>query len=114
MSGGRSAGEILVVAAQWYAAREVFDAGAGLGWALRLRGDLAGAESLRDREKRLGDFVVPDALVSLYRHIRAMHGLGIYHGALSWKNVLLGWLCSVQSASARYLALSGASGVRPR
>jgi tRNA A-37 threonylcarbamoyl transferase component Bud32 len=33
--------------------------------------------------------VPPDALASLYRHIRAMHGLGIYHGALSWKNVLL-------------------------
>jgi len=51
--------------------------------------EIPGARSMRDGFRRQGMQISQGLLMELARHGRRMHGCGVYHGAFSWKNVLV-------------------------
>src|SRR5262245_44517128 len=51
--------------------------------------EIPGAWSLRDRFLRTGETPTAEMITKASRSVREMHARGIYHGALSWKNMLV-------------------------
>ncbi|MBN2507184.1 MAG: hypothetical protein JXQ71_10855 [Verrucomicrobia bacterium] len=52
-------------------------------------GELAGAVNLKERLAAPAPEVSPDDLLHLFRLLRRMHARGVYHGALSPKNIMV-------------------------
>lgn len=49
---------------------------------------IPGARSFRDRYRETGKAPSPELITQASRTVREMHARGVYHGALSWKNLL--------------------------